>query len=208
MTGSKKHAPATGRDHTLRTGGGTERRLRRTPGLVLGPFYPVHLVDGHAGSARQPICKPAVHSHSRRLALSGCVLDTDARPLAGASIELWHADPQGRYQHPDQSGVEEIEPGFVGYEALTSQADGRWQIDTVVPGPYDREGVTRAPHLHFQVTYRNSRLVTQMFFPDHPLNAEDRWYGTASEPSLLVARELFGDPRRVALTWDIVMAHA
>ena len=35
-------------------------------------------------------------------------------------------------------------------------------------------GWDRAPHIHFLVTGRCDRHVTQMWFPGHPLNAQDR----------------------------------
>lgn len=174
-------------------------RLRRTPGLVLGPFYPVHLAGRPGVQLRQPGTHLTV---GRPLELSGRVLDPCGEALCGALLEVWHADSFGRYQHPGQPGIEKVDPAFFGYEALTSQNDGAWRLASVVPGAYAHEGVQRAPHLHFQVTFRSTRLVTQMFFPDHALNPSDRWYQASTDPSLLLAtRQEDG-----SLQWDIVLA--
>ena len=179
------------------------RKLPRTPGLVLGPFYPVHLA-ARPGVQLQP---PAPHLRvGRRLELSGRVLDSRARSLSGALLEVWHADPGGRYQHPGQPGVKEVDPGFCGYQALTSEGDGAWRLSSVVPGPYAHEGVQRAPHVHFQVTFRHSRLVTQMFFPDHPLNRSDRWYQASLDATRLLAKPLDDSSGCLVLQWDIVLA--
>jgi protocatechuate 3,4-dioxygenase, beta subunit len=35
----------------------------------------------------------------------------------------------------------------------------------------------RAPHIHFEVSGKYDRVVTQMFFPNEPLNARDGSFG-------------------------------
>lgn len=37
-------------------------------------------------------------------------------------------------------------------------------------------GWDRAPHIHIDLTGRTDRQTTQMWFPDHPLNAQDRLF--------------------------------
>src|SRR3982750_3828415 len=122
----------------------TKSAMPRTPGLVLGPFYPVLLAREQGMSTSCGVAGSSMQG--RRLEISGFVFDTLGHPVAGASIELWQADSQGRYRHPSQPGVEEIDVCFVGFQMLTSQADGRWHAATVVPGPYMHEGIGRAPH--------------------------------------------------------------
>ena len=36
------------------------------------------------------------------------------------------------------------------------------------------QGWDRPPHIHFEVTGLKDRQVTQIWFPDEPLNAQDR----------------------------------
>src|SRR5436190_21817967 len=45
----------------------------------------------------------------------------------------------------------------------------------------------RPPHSHFERHGQFERLVTQMYFPDEPLNAADRLLNAALYPDLLVA---------------------
>jgi protocatechuate 3,4-dioxygenase beta subunit len=143
-----------------------------TPGLILGPFYPVQRsLDAHASTAS--ILSPAAGRCARTLIVRGRVCDSDDHPLTGARVEIWQADPAGRYRHPG--------------DPQSAQVD---------------------PHLHFQVTCEGHRLVTQMFFPGHPLNRLDRWYRTASRPALLVARASPDPSGCQALEFDIVMRGA
>jgi protocatechuate 3,4-dioxygenase, beta subunit len=46
-----------------------------------------------------------------------------------------------------------------------------------MPGAYPVvPGWDRAPHIHIDLTGRTDRQTTQMWFPDHPLNAQDRLF--------------------------------
>lgn len=182
----------------------TEARpaLHRTPGLLLGPFYPARAQrDSAVPSALIEADMPG-----RRLELSGRVLGAHCEPLAGALVELWHADPQGRYRHPDDPRVAEVDVRFIGYMQQITDVDGGWRVVTLVPGAYSDRGVARAPHVHVQVTYGASRLVTQMFLPRHPLNESDRWYRAVEHPMRLVGHGLVDDSDRLVVAWDIVMS--
>lgn len=94
------------------------------------------------------------------LALSGFVLTPQCRPLAGALLDLWHANAEGEY---DNAGFR-----FRGHQF--SDGHGRYQFITRVPGLYP--GRTR----HFHVKVRAARgpvLTTQLYFPDEPGNVRD-----------------------------------
>lgn len=181
----------------------TEARpaLHRTPGLLLGPFYPARAESDRAA----PPTLIEADMPGRRLELSGRVLDARCGPLAGALVELWHADPEGRYRHPDDPRVAEVDAGFGGYTRRITDADGGWRVVTLVPGVYSDRGVVRAPHVHVQVTHGASRLVTQMFLPRQPLNESDRWYRAVEHPMRLVGHGLVDEPNRLVVAWDIVM---
>lgn len=91
-----------------------------------------------------------------RLALRGRVLDRDGRPVAGALVELWHADAFG--------GVDESR-----YRAAQrTGAEGRFGIRTVLPGHIEMaryNAVFRARHIHIHVTHPDyPELVSLIFF--------------------------------------------
>ena len=180
----------------------TPAPLKTTPALLLGPFYPVQQpVDASSELWRGA----AVPLGTRRLQLSGRVVDTAGRALPAARVELWHADPAGRYPHPAAPSPDEVVVRFVGYGSVLADADGRFGFGSVVPGAYATAEARRAPHLHLQITTRAQRLVTQLFLPRHPANADDRWFNAARQPELLTAEALVDDPSTLHLTWTAVL---
>ena len=122
-----------------------------------------------------------------------------------ALVEVWQADESGRYQHPSAPDPAAPGEGFIGCGAQRTDAQGRYFFRTLKPGAYVEAGQTRAPHIHFQVTGRCDRLVTQMFFADEALNAVDRWYSAIPNPQRLVATVSQRTPHSLRLVWDIVL---
>jgi protocatechuate 3,4-dioxygenase beta subunit len=139
-----------------------------TPAQTEGPFYPrQRLADEDADLVRvRGVDAQAVGT---LLHVQGRVLDVRGQPLAGARVELWQADAQGIYRHPRAPDGERLDPGFQGYGQVLSDAQGRWQFRTIVPGRYPG----RTPHLHFKVGQGERRLTTQAYFAGDPGNARD-----------------------------------
>src|SRR5439155_1396739 len=71
------------------------------------------------------------------LALSGRVLSRDCRPIAGARLDFWQAEASGSYDNA----------GYRLRGNQTSESDGRYALDTVVPGEYPG----RTEHIHVKV---------------------------------------------------------
>lgn len=97
------------------------------------------------------------------IVLSGFVLTPQCRPVAGALVDLWHANAGGDY---DAAGFR-----FRGHQFTDAQ--GRYQFITRMPGVYP--GRTR----HFHVKVRAGQgpvLTTQLYFPNEPGNARDGLY--------------------------------
>jgi protocatechuate 3,4-dioxygenase beta subunit len=96
----------------------------------------------------------------RPVDLSGLVLTRRCRPLAGAIVDLWHADDKGFY---DNSGFR-----YRGH--VLTGSDGAFRFRTIQPAVYT--GRTR--HYHFKVQAPGSRLLTtQLYFPNEPENRRD-----------------------------------
>jgi protocatechuate 3,4-dioxygenase beta subunit len=117
-----------------------------------GPFYKPR--SPRRADLREP------GSAGRPVELAGLVLTRRCRPLAGALVDLWHADERGDY---DNSGFR-----YRGH--VVTGADGAYRFRTVLPAVYS--GRTR--HYHLKVQAPGSRLLTtQLYFPDEPENARD-----------------------------------
>ena len=96
----------------------------------------------------------------RNFELSGFVLTKRCRPLAGAVVDLWHADEKGEYDNT----------GFRYRGHVVTGPDGVFRFRTIVPAVYT--GRTR--HYHVKVQASGSRLLTtQLYFPNEPANARD-----------------------------------
>jgi protocatechuate 3,4-dioxygenase beta subunit len=155
-------------------------RLRRTPAQILGPFYPLikpldqdadlTVIKGKSGKAAGQV----VH-------VAGRVLNAMGEPVPGARIEIWQANTHGRYTHSSDTNTAPLDPNFEGYASLVSDEQGRYHFKTIKPAAYPEgdTGMMRAPHIHFDVSGRRNRLVTQMYFAGESLNDTDRFLATA-----------------------------
>ena len=103
------------------------------------------------------------------------VLDADGVPVNDALIEIWQANAEGKYNHPEDTQDKAIDPGF-GFGRMGSDGNGFCEFDTVkpgrVPGPGNR---LQAPHLNVSVFARGllKRLPTRVYFADDPANDGD-----------------------------------
>jgi protocatechuate 3,4-dioxygenase alpha subunit len=97
-------------------------------------------------------------------------------PIKDVLIEVWQANAEGHYAHPDGGGA--VEDGFRGWGRVISDFEtGEWGFDTVKPGKAPgRSGATQAPHLNLWIVSRgiNIGLNTRMYFGDEAdANATD-----------------------------------
>ncbi len=92
-------------------------------------------------------------------------------------IEVWQADPNGRFDHADDPRGPATYAGFRGFGRCPTDAEGRFHFHTVKPGPLPAgDGATEAPHLDVSVFARGllHRVVTRIYFPDEAeANAAD-----------------------------------
>jgi protocatechuate 3,4-dioxygenase beta subunit len=96
----------------------------------------------------------------RRVELSGQVLTRACRPLAGALVDLWHANDHGEYDNK----------GFRLRGHLFTDSEGRYAFNTILPGLYP--GRTR--HYHVKVQASGAALLTtQFYFPNEERNRTD-----------------------------------
>ena len=109
------------------------------------------------------------------LVVSGFVLATDCRPVAGALIDFWQCDNDGVY---DNEGYR-----LRGHQFAAN--DGSYRLETILPGLYT--GRTR--HIHVKVQAPdNPVLTTQLYFPNEPDNASDGIFNDALVMDMDAAR--------------------
>jgi protocatechuate 3,4-dioxygenase alpha subunit len=137
-------------------------RLGTTPSQTVGPYLAIVLPweDGP---------DIAVAGTPGLLTLSGRVTDGAGAPVPDGLIEVWQADPDGRFAHPDDPRGSSTYQGFRGFGRCPTDADGRFVFHTVKPGCLpDGEGGSEAPHLDVSVFARGllNRVVTRIYFPD------------------------------------------
>jgi protocatechuate 3,4-dioxygenase, alpha subunit len=134
--------------------------LGGTPSQTVGPFLSIglHWEDG-------PYVVP--ESVPGAIRIGGVVLDGAGDGVPDAVVETWQADPDGRFDHPDDPRG--ARSGFRGFGRSSTDAEGNWWIVTVKPGPLPcPDGAVEAPHLTVSVLARGllDRLVTRVYFPD------------------------------------------
>jgi protocatechuate 3,4-dioxygenase alpha subunit len=170
--------------------------LPPTPSQTVGPFFSFAL-DWEDG----PFVVPEGTADAIRI--EGRLLDGIGHPVPDGLIETWQADPDGRFAHSDDPRGAVGWDGFRGFGRCPTDADGRWSILTLKPGPLPGPGGrVQAPHIAVTVLARGllSRLVTRIYFGDEPeRNAADpvlsSLRGGEAERQTLIAAPIGGGYR-------------
>ncbi|HUY26903.1 MAG TPA: protocatechuate 3,4-dioxygenase subunit alpha [Candidatus Binataceae bacterium] len=177
---------------------------RLTPSQTVGPFFGPAMV--RAGAER--LVRAA--TRGERITIEGRVLDGDCSPVPDAMLEIWQANAEGRYDHPEDTQEKRIDPDFHGFGRAGTDPSGAFRFHTIKPGAaVDPDGISYAPHIIVCVFARGllHHLVTRIYFPDEPAaNASDPVLSIV-EPSrraTLIARET-DSPRERTLRFDIVL---
>ena len=146
--------------------------LQRTPDQILGPFYPLSELPQTSDLTR--VSGRSDRAEGQVLNVMGRVLNLAGQPVRGARVEVWQANTHGRYTHPSDPNPAPLDPNFEGSAILTTDAEGRYRFKTIKPAAYpagpDR---MRPAHIHFQVSGRQDKIVTQMYFEGDPYNNAD-----------------------------------
>lgn len=142
----------------------------QTPSQTVGPFFEPALIRPGQESLITP------KTRGERITIEGRVLDGDSAAVSDAMIELWQANADGRYDHPDDSQEKLLDPDFHGFGRAATDEHGRFRFYTIKPGPVPGPGnLLQAPHINVSIFARGllKRLVTRIYFPDEPLNITD-----------------------------------
>ena len=114
----------------------------------------------------------------QRIVVFGQVRDSGGRPVPDTLVEVWQANSAGRYAHARDSWPAPLDPNFTGGGRVVTDRSGNYTFTTIKPGAYpwgNHHNAWRPAHIHFSLfgVAFTQRLVTQMYFPDDPLFAQD-----------------------------------
>ena len=133
---------------------GTE--LPKTPRDYTGPFYP-------KGPRNRTSDLIVGEPQAEVLHLGGRVLAPDGNPLAGVLVDIWQADPNGRYKHPRDRGQNSLMDEFLYWGEASTDAEARFRFRTYVPGSYSARP---AQHIHYKVWRDRQELLTSQIYFD------------------------------------------
>ncbi|WP_163568637.1 protocatechuate 3,4-dioxygenase subunit alpha [Fodinicola feengrottensis] len=141
-----------------------------TPSQTVGPFLSIGMEWLH-----DPYVVPK--GTPGAFWIRGLLVDGAGTPVPDGIVETWQADPQGRFDHPDDPrGAVARTDGFRGFARSMTNAAGEWGVFTVRPGSLPAlDGGTEAPHLDVTVMARGmlQRVVTRIYFAGDDRNAAD-----------------------------------
>ncbi len=167
--------------------------LARTPQQILGPFYPLKEFPQTADLTQ--IAGRPERAQGQILNVMGRVLNLAGEPVRNATIEVWQANAAGRYTHPSDPNPAPLDPNFDGSAVLTTDPEGRYRFKTIKPAAYPAgPNLIRPAHIHFQVSGRQDRLVTQMYFDGDPYNATDPFLNSVGRKDLLTTKLVDASP--------------
>jgi len=150
---------------------------------IEGPFFKPH-------APRRSVLADA-RTEGTPLHLSGRVVGARCAPLAGALLEVWHADHRGAYDAA----------GFAFRGTVVADAEGYFAIETIVPGRYLNGRQYRPAHVHVKLAAAGHRaLTTQLYFDGDPYNGVDPFIRS----SLIAPVERSGSGMR--MRYDFVLA--
>jgi protocatechuate 3,4-dioxygenase beta subunit len=123
----------------------------------------------------------------QRIVVHGRVVDSNGRSVPRTLLEVWQANAAGRYRHSRDNWPAPVDPNFTGVGRTLTDAEGRYRLVTVKPGAYpwkNHDNAWRPAHIHFSLFGQafTQRLVTQMYFPDDPLFAQDPIFNSVPDP--------------------------
>lgn len=163
-----------------RASGSVKGATEATEATVEGPFYWKGAPDLALGTdiSRGMPGEPTLYL--------GRVTDVDAKPIAGALLDVWSGDGDGKYdmQHP--------EPVMKGRGRFRTDAEGRYWYWSIRPsyypipddGPVGQmmratgRGINRPGHMHMQVSAPGHvTLTTHVFVGGSPYLDEDAVFG-------------------------------
>ncbi|MBO9452991.1 hypothetical protein J7426_22200 [Tropicibacter sp. R16_0] len=142
-----------------------------TPRAAEGPFYPTRSM--RVQDTDNDLVKVAGlvrEAGGEIITLKGQITNRKGAPLAGARIEIWQCDVNGKYLHPGDDRSVPYDKGFQGFGHDITDDAGNYAFRTIKPTRYPG----RTPHIHVKVFVGRREVLTTQFYVDgEPDNARD-----------------------------------
>ncbi|MBB4930391.1 protocatechuate 3,4-dioxygenase alpha subunit [Lipingzhangella halophila] len=169
-----------------------------TPSQTVGPYLHIglHWPDGPFAVAE---------GTPEGFWIRGTLTDGAGQPISDGLIETWQADPNGRFDHPDDPRGPTGYPGFRAFGRCDTDEHGEYGIFTLAPGAVPGPGDTlQAPHIDVSVFARGMlhRTVTRIYFPENVnANAADPVLSTVADET--ARSTLVAEPATDGYRFDI-----
>jgi len=141
---------------------------------TVGPFFDIFLRN------RVPLRMVTPETRGQRISIDGVLYDGAGTVIPDGLVEIWQADADGRYAHPEDPRGASADPSFYGYGWRHTDSEGGFHFDTIKPGRTAALGAApggkqQAPHILVSVMGRGilTRFITRLYFDDEAANAED-----------------------------------
>jgi protocatechuate 3,4-dioxygenase, alpha subunit len=145
--------------------------FQATTSQTVGPYFHVGLSHLYRHELAGPMAR------GQRIRILGKVFDGDGVPVPDALIEVWQANTEGRYAHPeDQRHDVPLDDEFTGFGRIPTDAQGSFEFTTIKPGPVPESGGrSQAPHIVVSVFMRGllKHALTRIYFDGESANATD-----------------------------------
>ncbi|WP_240407852.1 dioxygenase [Halomonas sp. JS92-SW72] len=163
------------------------KRLGGTPRTIEGPLYVAGAPEAE-GFARMDDGKD---QDGETMWLTGQVRDVDGTPIAGAKVEIWHANSKGGYSFFDPTQSE-----YNLRRTIYTDAEGRYTARSIIPSGYGvPEGAPtdvvlkslgrhgeRPAHIHYFISAPgHQHLTTQINLAGDPYTFDDFAFATREE---------------------------
>jgi protocatechuate 3,4-dioxygenase alpha subunit len=142
------------------------------PSQTVGPFF--HFAITTEKTSVGTIASP--ETKGQHVLLTVRVLDGEGVGVYDAMIEIWQANAEGKYNHPDDAQHKAVDPSFLGFGRMATGEDGSCDFETIKPGRVPGPGnILQAPHLNLAVYSRGllKQQFTRTYFAGDPANQED-----------------------------------
>ncbi|SNS83848.1 catechol 1,2-dioxygenase [Pseudomonas segetis] len=192
-----------------------------TPRTIEGPLYVAGAPLSHGEARMDDGSDPGA-----AMFLQGRVLDAQGQPVAGAIVDLWHANTMGTYSYFDSS-----QSAFNLRRRIVTDSEGRYRARSIVPSGYGcpptgttqevldqlgRHG-NRPAHIHFFISAPGYRhLTTQINLAGDKYLWDDFAFATRDglvaevrfNNDLEMAKRLQVEPGFAEIEFDFQLQHA